>query len=298
MAYRFKFHESPSKQLKRVVKGEMDCAIEMISRHRGSFGDRVHAARTAVKRIRAVLRFVRLKQPKLWHKENAFFRDAGRELAPLREAVVIRMTMAQLRKQVRPAELRDFAALQRRVRRHSGELLSRRSHNQDVLNRFLRAMRAARRRMVRWKLCLQVSDFMVGFSRSYRLARRAWSPLGLRSNAAHYHRFRKRAKVHAYHCGLLRKAWPKMMRAQQRSLGELDGRLGEEHDLAVLELWLRQHRKEIFPKVFKSCLRRIAMRREKLRREALLLGERFFVEKPGAVEKRLSIWWTTAPLKK
>jgi CHAD domain-containing protein len=298
MAYRIKLDQSPGKQLSRIVREQIDRAVEMVSQPRVPLAVRVHAARTAAKRIRAALRFVRGRRPKIWRAEQAFYRDAACQLAPLREAAVIPATVAQLREQARSAMPCDITALQRWTRVESRRILAKRAHNAGILRRFVRAMGGARRRLRPLKLDLRSADLLDGFRCSYRSARRAWARLGPKSSASHYHELRKRAKAHAYHCRLFRKAWPKMLRAQQRALGELDDLLGNEHDLSVLALRLTKHSREFDRKAVKSWLCLIAARQRELRREALWLGQRIFVTKPPVVEDCLSSWWNTARTKK
>ena len=112
-------------------------------------------------------------------------------------------------------------------------------------------------------------------------------------SAADFHECRKRTKTHGYHFRLWRNLWPKQMRVWQQELGRLSERLGEEHDLAVLEPWLAEHADTSTADDVRKLPVLIATRRENLRGEALVLSERLFAARPRAFDRQISAWWKT-----
>jgi CHAD domain-containing protein len=296
MAYRFELDRPASRQLVRIVREQIEHALHSTGDSQLPLGERVHASRTACKRIRAALRLARSAQPNRWREENAFFRDAARELAPLREAAVMPLTLSALLKQGGEAKARDFAAIRRRILAHRREALSGQAMNDaGIFTSFRARMHEASRRWARLKLRVEVEDFVNGFVDTYRWARRAWSEMRPDSPAARWHEWRKRTKIHAYHCRLLRNVWPEIMHPWQRELNALCDQLGDEHDLAVLGQWIERRMDDAGDRKSIAALRGLmAARRKHLRRESLFLGRRLFADKPRATARRVAIWWKAA----
>ena len=67
---------------------------------------------------------------------------------------------------------------------------------------------------------------------------------------------------------------------------ELANRLGDDHDLAMLAGWVREH-VEAEPEFFEAVERR----RSELQDEAMALGERLYADKPSAYVRRLRRLW-------
>ena len=103
------------------------------------------------------------------------------------------------------------------------------------------------------------------------------------------HEWRKRVKDLWYHHTLLRELWPPVMQAVGDEAHELADRLGDDHDLAVLADWVREHA-EAEPEFFEAVERR----RTELQAEAMALGERLYADKPRAYVRRLRRLWNAA----
>lgn len=296
MAYRFKLGPALGKELVRVVGERIERAIQAINDRHAGLAERVHVARTSCKRIRAALRLVRSIEPQLWQWENAWFRDAARELAPLREAAVMPQTFSELlRNAGHRIDPKDFADLRRELGVVRRKTLGDAASNEEIISRFHERMREARRRCAKLKIKADATAVITrGFGESYRGARRAWRRAGARQSTTAFHDYRKRAKDCGYHCRLFRFAWPALMVDWQRELSQLGDRLGEEHDLAVLDDWLRKATPRREKKAIAELRGAIRSRRDELRKHSLLLGARLFAEKRGEAACRLSRWWQAA----
>jgi hypothetical protein len=87
----------------------------------------------------------------------------------------------------------------------------------------------------------------------------------------------------------LRALWPPVMQAVGGEAHELANRLGDDHDLAMLADWVREHA-EAEPEFFEAVERR----RSELQDEAMALGERLYADKPSAYLRRLRRFWAAS----
>jgi CHAD domain-containing protein len=95
MAFRLKRRRAIAAQLRRVVR---DALEEAAAHLRGSEprDEAIHDARTAIKKVRAVLRLLRDPLGARYDRENDRLRDAGRRLSALRDADALEETLRSL----------------------------------------------------------------------------------------------------------------------------------------------------------------------------------------------------------
>jgi hypothetical protein len=127
-----------------------------------------------------------------------------------------------------------------------------------------------------------------GYADSYRTARRE-SHRKIHSDAP-MHRWRKRTKTLIHHCALLGMLRPEVMKAWRHEFSALDDLLGEEHDLEVLDGYLKEHRQGAHADEIKDFRRLIKARRDELRTNATRLGRLFFSAKPADLKRGLVAW--------
>jgi CHAD domain-containing protein len=297
MAYRIKLGPAIGQEIVRVVTEQIDRGLQTVADSRAVLAKRVHVARTSCKRIRAALRLIRSQAPEIWAQENGWFRDAARALAPLRDATVLPQTFAGLLKRAgRRLEQGRFAGCRREILAHRRRALHDSVSNERILSQFAARMHEAARRWRKLKIAADAGA-MIGrdFRQTHRRARHAWRHAGARRSTKAFHDYRKRAKTYGYQCRLLRCAWPAMMQAGQGEFSALGDRLGEEHDLAVLDAWLEKNAASRARDQTVAELRgMIRSRRNELQRYSLRLGSRLLGEKAGPVTRGLARGWTTA----
>ena len=92
-----------------------------------------------------------------------------------------------------------------------------------------------------------------------------------------------------YHHNLLRSLWPPVMQAVGEEAHQLANQLGDDHDLALLAGWVREHA-QAEPEFFEAVQRR----RSELQDQAMALGERLYTDKPRPYVRRLRRLWETS----
>ncbi len=314
--------------LRRIALGQLDIAIEMLE---GSERDlspeqRVHEARKALKRLRALLR---LAQDGLgdatYEREHELLRRCGTQLAKARDAEVLLATLDGLIER-KPKQLGARGGVQRlRARLQSeregaaAQALAHSATHAGVLGD-LRAMRV---RVSTWELADEsgIEAIEPALRRLYAKGRtrmrRAQRARGSRARGRRLHEWRKRVKDLRYVAEVLERAEAgkqsgkrdaakrggkarKRARARRAFVHEIAKRaddlgevLGEEHDLAVLAERVRAEAKLSAASGApgagsrKALLKAIARRRKRLRGRALREGKRLYAHKPKQLLRRV-----------
>ena len=100
------------------------------------------------------------------------------------------------------------------------------------------------------------------------------------SRAESFHEWRKRAKDLRYYLNLVSKAWPVVLDGCKAAAKDIEGRLGDDHDLAVMRDTILQE-----PDAFgneediNAFLEIVDQHQKKLRSECRMLADRFYSEK-------------------
>jgi CHAD domain-containing protein len=276
--YRLQRREPLPEGVARVARGRIDDAIDELSGEAGSSPeDAVHNARKDIKKLRALLRLVRGELGKsVYQRESACLRDAAAALAGLRDADVMLSTLDGLELDEPVAGPLRQALEAHRLRTSGGS----REQAAAEATRLLGAMRA---RIDDWPLESDSFEALEpGLRRMYRRGRREWRELRSEPSVEGLHEWRKRTKELWYHHELLRPLWKPVMKAVGDEAHTLSDKLGDDHDLAVLLEWAREHA-EPAPELVEA----VASRRRKLQEEAFELGARLYADRPKVFIRRL-----------
>ena len=311
--YRLEFgqREPLSLALYRVCLFEIDDAIASI-RQPLDRAEGVHAARKAMKRIRAMLRMVRDEiGPQIFRAENTVMRDVGRVLSPVRTAHVLwllaREVTAGLGDAIsETAEAHLLDALESISRREATAVLDDEQTIADALTTLL----VTRSRFESWPVVdtdvsipnaprHRIPDSFAaiepGIRRVYRRGRRAMAHVGSSPTAHTFHEWRKRVKYLQYQMEALHLVWPEVIGGEAEALGTLGETLGEEHDLAELgHLIMAQPALVPDDAGRRNLLVEIARRRLHLQTVAMRIGATTFHEQPRDFTARIGSYWAAA----
>lgn len=290
MAYRLSLADDVPSSVRACAREQLDGARERLEQAAEDPVDAVHDARKRLKKTRALLRLVRpALGAKASREENAALREIGRALSGTRDADVRVLTAQALAERFAgrlPADtfagLRDaLAAEADAVRERDGAA---------GLEPVLDALRAASARAERWPLHeADWDDLLAGAVRAYARGRGALARAHAEPAPERLHDWRKRAKDLWYHQRLLMPAWPAVLEAQAEEAHVLTELLGDDHDLAMLAVRLRDPR-PLTPAVDaerEALLALVDERGAELRAAAAGLGRRVYAESPKAFGRRL-----------
>ncbi len=283
---------------RRMALGQLDVAIDALAGGNGKSSpeERVHEARKALKRLRALLRLLQDELGKqTYERESALLRDTGRQLARARDAAVLLSTLEDLiaRHPGKLAGRRGVLRLRARLQRERDGTAELALADSATHAGALAELRAMRVRVGEWQLAEPggIEAIEPALERLYgkgrKRLRRAAQAKGKARRMRTLHEWRKRVKDLRYVAEML---GARKLAKRADDLGEL---LGEEHDLAVLAARVRRGAKAGRTsgapgrRARKLLLRLIARRRKKLRKRALREGERLYARKPARFVRRM-----------
>jgi CHAD domain-containing protein len=331
-------NERVGEGLRRMALGQLELAIESLDGREATLSpqERVHEARKALKRLRALLRLVKDEiGEQAYARESAVVRTTGKRLAQARDSEVLLHTLDELIKR-RPKRLgrrRGVHRLRARLAHEcegAAELALSESTARPGALDDLSAMRG---RVAAWELAEPggIEAIEPALERLYgsgrrrmRRAARAGGPGGRR-----LHDWRKSVKDLRYAAEMLqrkqepagkrlrdrvgakpdkrerkraKKAKTKFIAQAARRADDLGELLGQEHDLMVLAQRVRAEAKATRasgapgPGTRRALLKSIAQRRRRLRKRALRDGERLYRRKPKRFVRRVRAAQTLALL--
>jgi hypothetical protein len=236
--------------------------------------DSVHEARKSLKKARAALRLLRDGLDEAAYRaENAALRDAGRLLSPLRDPKSALAALDVLCKRY-PGKTRMLRL--EKLRHALGERPERAppAPPAGLLKRSLE--RAEKPDFAR----IGTGPLERGLRRIYRQGRKAFAEAQSAGTTEAFHEWRKQVKYLANALHIVY-GHDKLKKIVKRAV-KLAGRLGDEHDLAVLS-----QRTNALKDPGRRLSPLIERRRTKLQRRSFALGKRLYRRKPGRFVERL-----------
>lgn len=237
----------------------------------------IHVIRRRSKKIRALLRLVR-GSFRDYDRENETVRDTARTLGQLRDRRVMLETYDALVADVGAAP--DAGERQRLALRLSVETPA---DPGLVLAEVARTIDALVERAGQWKL--RKADFAAiehGLGKTYRAMREGMATAHKRPTAENLHDWRKLAKYHGHHLGLISGSAPHVLLASRAAANELADVLGRHHDLDMLAGCLDDDT---------PLAAVLKQRRADLEDEAFRLGRELSAEPPKAFVARCRAYW-------
>ncbi|MCY1008773.1 CHAD domain-containing protein [Nannocystis pusilla] len=286
MAYRLTRSESIHQAAVRIADEELGEAIARLREGHPDAPDahtRVHAARKAIKRTRALARLLRDGLGAGFHRDNLDLRDAARRLAERRDAAVA----ADVFDHLVPTPEGALAAVRDRLAAVRDQVVA----SEDALHAAADDLARVRSRSGDWPpLARGWSVLEPGLKTSYAQGRRAMRNAFADPTPAAFHAWRKRVKDLWYHTQLLHNLWKCVQAAWADALEQLSDALGEDHDLEVLRVALGQH-PDLDAAARRHVLARADARSAELRARAWSLGQRLYAERPRRYVARLGHYW-------
>lgn len=293
-AYRLGDDETVPDAIRRIALGRINDALEHLRGNVDSTPEEaVHEARKDMKKLRGLIRLVRGELgEKVYRRENSAFRDTGQLLSGVRDADVLVATVDKLAER-HPNELPADASggLRQALEAQKPEEDRAAAARQSV-----ELLEQAWDRVMDWPLEKEGFDALEdGLRQVYARGRKAYRAAKDDPSAETLHEWRKRAKDLWYHHQLLQCSWPAVIEPLSDQAHELSDHLGDDHDLAVLAEWAKEHAAAAGGLYAVQDLNDvIVLRRGELQADAFVLGERLYAERPGAFSRRFRAYWRSS----
>lgn len=299
MVFSFTRRTDVKDQVRRIAIDQVEAALEEC-RGDGDIDKTVHGLRRRCKKLRGLLRLIEPKC-KVFRAENRVLRDAAQGLSGTRDAAVMVQTFDALVEFDSKGEGSPQldAALTRALRRIlRGRVIAgpETIDRQQLLGDFVAALTPLAKRAETWAIdgrgfaCLGA-----GLEQTYRRMRDGMAHARDEGRAEALHEWRKHAKYHWYHVGLLHRAAPELLRGRKNLLDQLAELLGDHHNLHVLQETLSTAPEPIPAKGSGALGDVIAERQILLEARAFELGRQLAVEKPAALRRRFELYWQLLP---
>jgi ABC-2 type transport system ATP-binding protein len=276
---------APTVEVRFARQPPSDDALDQLGEHHDHPADAVHEARKDLKKLRSLLRMVGPAiGSQVYRRENARFRDLGRELSGARDAEVKLQTLEGLRQRSGNLDGLDgyVAALEKE--RAGAEVSG------STLARAISELEDSRECVADWALggWTPTGD---GLLRGYRRGRKALAKARVDPSDATVHEWRKRSKDLWYHLRIVSTAWPEVLESVADQAHKLSELLGDHHDLAVLAEDAAGRPPSLMDGARSRLIAAIRKRQKKLLADALPLGTRLYAERPKAFGDRIDAYW-------
>lgn len=236
MAHPIDTHEPLPHALRRLAHGDLSIALKRLRKNDLSLEEKVHEARTALKKVRALTRLVR-PQVERAAKEDRRLRKIAHTLSDLRDAYVQQRTFDDLvhgGSRGRDTSVRALAdLLSQRL-----DQATRTFEQGSGPRRLRRRLRKARHRVERWLPSPSQDRWSVlgpGLLRGYARAQQAMVDAHRSKTDRAFHAWRRAVKSHRHQIHALLRLFPPDFEKRLAQLDRLDQMLGDEHDLSALK---------------------------------------------------------------
>ncbi len=286
--------ESLEQAFRRIAAEQLTRAAAALTAEDLPRERRVHEARKRFKESRALLRLYRAALGDAFAEQNRWYRDAGRILAPYRDATAtaaaVEALAPALREEIGRRAVRRLLAF---VRQRRDELYGDAAAIDAAFKSVLTGFAAERLRVYDVPLRADQDALAEGMAASIAAERKAMdAAYGSGDDALAFHEWRKRVKDDWYQVQLFVPAWPELMNARQEALDTLSHRLGDYHDFAVAGQIVRDT-----PELFagedeaQRVTRLLAERQRAMAREARPIAERLLAANPRRrASETVALW--------
>ena len=306
MSFELKSEESLRKGIQRIVRKQLENALEELTgKNDNSRDEVVHETRKCFKKVRALLRLIRPKiGEKTYRAKNLYFRDAARPLiTEVRNARILIQTLDTLLRHFKDHVAgRSFGEFRKTLQANLRGVRKQVLKDQNAIAVIGELVRQASERVKGWAdVPDRWSSIGQGLVDTYRRAAAAFSKASADTTPETLHEWRKQIKYVFYQLAILRPIWPERLEELAREADQMGELLGDNHDLVVLRGMLSDQPDRFGEEQDREALLAlIDRRRAELCQEAMLLGGRFFQESPRKFVRSLKCYWkmwrnTTGP---
>jgi len=291
MSYKLREHEGLSDGAKRIVLEQIDKALDHLKPTVRNKDEAIHDARVCIKKIRALLRFIRESLGDETYKaEDSTYRDAARMLSKVRDSAAMLEIVDKLIEHFSDQLSTDaFAGVRAAL------LRSKNMGQQDrksAMTKVAQSLHQARERVQDWPEVDHYQALAKGLRRVFKQGRTTFATAYDQPSVETFHEWRKQIKFLLYQTQVLRPLWLTVMEALAAELKTLGKYLSEDHDLAILRENVLERLDEADNRTeIEALVALLDQRRNELQVIARTLGARIYSEKPRTFVTRTEAYW-------
>ncbi|WP_031428663.1 CHAD domain-containing protein [Flavimarina sp. Hel_I_48] len=268
-----------SEQLSSSAKETCQNALKLLNKdQKDDIHSDIHEVRQHLKKNRALLRLVRDTNDN-YGRENKFYRDEARKIAPLRhaEAKIEALDLIQQQYNERIYK-KAFVDIRTQLEENRDQEVEKALTEKHILQDMYQNLEPKCEKMDSiFKGSLDFKTIGSGIKRVYRRGKKAHTKAMDSKSASNLHELKKRITYLQYQLGAINTIWPKVLNAWQEELNELSAYLSSYRDLTMLHEYLEENNKESDTEDGAYLLGTlIAGHRDQLRKHAILLGKKLY----------------------
>jgi len=280
--------------LKGILIGRISFIMDQIRRQEDAHKT-IHEVRRSIKRIRAVLRLIRDEIGYSHYlRENLFYRDVARRMAPVRDSYVLCQTVKSLETNHPDLiSVNHYACLMDHLSLQIEKDLERFMESSGDFKQVLEDITQARERIDQYcELRNGYVSIRKGIRRVYRRGRIHHSRIGPPFDVDLFHEYRKNSKYLQFQMELIQPVYPKLLKAYAGTIDKHTELLGDLRDYDRLDLYIQNALpKEIPSTTRKKLLEMIRHQKEDMLVKILSKSQMIYAEKPKEFIKRIKVYW-------
>lgn len=291
MAFALKKKKHAAKRLRHIVISQLYKAAVCVADDGRLTDKEIHNARKAIKRARATLRLLKPRTSRtVFSETNMALRDVARPLTAVRDATALRNALDALVSQGVGVDQTSLARLRQRLNKERVNARRHLNRSETILPHVRVALRTLHRDAERlspdadgWRL------IGAAVRQIYARARRAYGKVLSERSDESLHEWRKQVKHLWYMLQIMTPMRPSYVDQCAALAHRLTELLGDDHDLANLQLWLTSLSPG--PASMGPLLMLIDRRRYELQDRAFAIGECFLTRKSKRFSKSVRRLW-------
>ena len=254
----------------------------------------IHETRKSMKRIRAFLRMIRDEIGySSYYRENVFYRDLNRQLSDIRNFGVLSGTIQDLQKDLSstiPDEI--FQAVEEELVTQRNKVMGGPAGLIQLLKEIAAQIEVARERI--YDFPILHNDFRAfegGILRMYSQGKQYLKDARKNPTPTLLHDLRKKMKYFWYQVEILQPIFPGPMKAYADTLEKITEKLGEYHDLQVLQEFLHKSGIIAAPIINETLQEACNAKKSMLLHDIWPMASMAYSEEPKAMVSRLASYW-------
>jgi CHAD domain-containing protein len=277
-------------EIARALCEQLQGAAQVLASTRNA-DEAIHDARRGLKKARALLKLGRRSAlGPHYEDESIRLRDLGRTLSGVRDAMALVEAAGRIAEEERSKEVKAAARGAKRLLLRKKDAITADFLKSGEKDRVTEALKKAVGDSDGWPVeQIDFSAIRKGVKRTVKQGRQARKRASSDPRPENFHEWRKLAKDFRYQLRFLRKLSPDGFKKNAGKAKELEQKLGEDHNLAVL----REAVKDLSLQESDVAALTIAIekRQAKLRTEALRIGESLYKDGPKLWARHLTQYW-------
>jgi CHAD domain-containing protein len=293
-SFRIQKNRKLNNSLSRIIVGQIDTATDLCKLPATNAEYAIHEIRKTMKRLRAVLRLTRfaIGEDK-FNDENSRLREISFLFTDLRKSAAHLSSFSAI------AEYDVFKNHPQLVTEIKNFLIKKKeeeyrklSYKKNAMGKVMQLISGLKTRelFVEGKMDnISLDVLLLGLRKTYKSGHNRLHKAMKDPSVINNHNFRKSVKYLWYQLQLLRNIWPVVLGRYIIALDKIGEKFGSEHDLAELEIDLREN--NVFQhKDLEYILSGIENIRKKFQQQVWPLAMRVYAESPGAFTRRIETY--------